>query len=56
MTEEDVAMLARINGLTIAPEYLPGVARNLAVLEEQIALLTAPPLDAEIEPAPVFRP
>ena len=47
---------ARLIGLPLAPEHLPGVARNLALAAAQAALLGAAPLSAEDEPAPVFRP
>jgi hypothetical protein len=56
MTDEDVERLARMAGLVIDPAYLPGVTRNLEVLLAQAALLMAPPLPAEIEPAAIFRP
>jgi Asp-tRNA(Asn)/Glu-tRNA(Gln) amidotransferase C subunit len=54
--ERDVKRLAELAGLEIDPAFLPGVTRNLETLVGQAALLMAPPLAAEIEPAPVFRP
>jgi Asp-tRNA(Asn)/Glu-tRNA(Gln) amidotransferase C subunit len=54
--ERDVKRLAELAGLEIDPAFLPGVTRNLETLLDQAALLMAPPLAAEIEPAPVFRP
>ncbi|SFG18101.1 Protein of unknown function [Novosphingobium sp. CF614] len=56
ITEDLVRRLAEANGMAIAPEHLPGVIRNLEVLEVQIALLFARPLDPLVEPAPVYRP
>jgi len=55
MTNEEVVILAREAGLSIDPAYLPGVAHNIGVLAEQIALLFDPPLDPLAEPAPAFR-
>jgi hypothetical protein len=54
--EADVARLARMAGFEIDPAFRAGVARNLGVLLGQADLLMTPPLDAIIEPAPVFRP
>jgi Asp-tRNA(Asn)/Glu-tRNA(Gln) amidotransferase C subunit len=54
--ERDVKWIAELAGLEIEPAFLPGVTRNLETLLDQAALLMAPPLAAEIEPAPVFRP
>ena len=56
LTEEHVRHLAEVAGLRIAPEHLPGVIRNLAVLLGQAALLEADALDPLVEPAAVFRP
>ncbi|MET0364126.1 MAG: DUF4089 domain-containing protein [Sphingobium sp.] len=56
MTQEDVAVLARMAGLDIDPAHLPGVTRNLAILLDQAALLFDPPIDVLVEPAPVYRP
>jgi hypothetical protein len=53
--EADVVRLARVAGFTIDPAFRAGVARNLGVLLAQADLLMTPPLDAVIEPAPVFR-
>jgi hypothetical protein len=55
MTNEEVVFLAREAGLLIDPAYLQGVAHNLGVLAEQMALLFDPPLDPLVEPAPAFR-
>ncbi len=52
----DVEHLARMAGLSIDAAYLDGVAHNLDVLLQRAASLMEPPLAAEIEPAPVFRP
>ncbi|MBC2666110.1 DUF4089 domain-containing protein [Novosphingobium flavum] len=56
LTEEQVRQLAALSGLEIAPGHLPGVIRNLEVLQQQIALLFADPVDPVIEPAAVYRP
>lgn len=50
-----VAALATMAGFEIAPAWRPGVAANLTLLIERAALIATPPLDATIEPAPVFR-
>lgn len=55
MTSEDVALLARANGLTLPPESLRGVAADLDRLSAMAALLAAVSLDPEDEPLPVFR-
>lgn len=55
MTEEQVDMLASLAGLRIDPAYLPGVLQNLEVLLAEAATLHEAPIDARIEPAPVFR-
>lgn len=56
LTEQEVALLATLHNLEIAPGHMPGVIRNLAVLREQAALLFEPPLALLLEPSPVFRP
>jgi len=53
--EEDVERLAHVAGLRIDPAHLPGVMTNLRILYAQAALLTTPPLAAEVEPAPAYR-
>jgi hypothetical protein len=45
---------ARLIGLPLAAEHLPGVARNLALAAAQAALLSE--AETAEEPAPVFRP
>ncbi|MGN6357089.1 MAG: DUF4089 domain-containing protein [Novosphingobium sp.] len=55
MSEEDVAVAAKLAGIEIDPAYLPGVARTLAVVLGQAALLYEHRLSALVEPAPVFR-
>jgi hypothetical protein len=52
----DVAALASLAGLDIPPEYLDGVATQLAALLLQAELVLSFPLADEIEPAPVFTP
>lgn len=52
---DDVMRQARMAGLEIDPAFLPGVVRNLDILLAQAALLMSPPLEPEVEPAPVFR-
>jgi hypothetical protein len=54
--EDQVRALARLQQIEIAPGHLPGVIRNLETLLTQAALLNDPPLDATVEPAPVYRP
>jgi len=56
MTQDDVTLLASMAGLAIDPAHLPGVVRNLEILEEQTALLFEEPLDPLVEPATVYRP
>jgi hypothetical protein len=56
MTEEDVAQLANMAGLDLDPAHLPGVMRNLEILEGQTALLFQEPLDPLVEPMAVYRP
>jgi hypothetical protein len=56
LTEEHLAQLAALSGLTIAPDHVPGVIRHLEVLLAQASLLYDPALPADAEPAPVFRP
>lgn len=55
MTEEDVAILAAMAGLTIDPAHVPGVIRNLEVLQRQAAVLAQARIDPAVEPAPVFH-
>lgn len=56
INEELVQQLAERSGLAIAPEHMPGVVRNLEVLDGQILLLFAQPLDPLVEPLPAYRP
>jgi hypothetical protein len=56
MSSDDIERLAKMAGLTIDPAFLPGVTRNLEILLGQAALLMAPPIPPEIEPAAIFRP
>lgn len=56
MKSEHAETLANMAGLEIDPDHLPGVVRNLETLLGQAALLMAPPLPAEVEPAAIFRP
>ena len=50
-----VGALAQVAGLSIDPDHLAGVSRNLGVLLDQAALFLDP-LDPLVEPAPVYRP
>jgi len=52
---ETVRQLARLSGLTLEPDHVPGVIAALDTLLGQAALLFDPPLDPMVEPAPVFR-
>ena len=54
--EQDVERLAQVAGLRIDPAHLPGVLNNLRILLAQTAYLMTPPLAAESEPAPAYRP
>lgn len=56
MTEQDLAVLAKMAGLAIDPAHAPGVTRNLAILFDQAALLGQAPVGQLVEPAPVYRP
>jgi hypothetical protein len=56
MDETDILLLARMAGLDIDPDHLPGVARNLDILLDQAAQLFDPPIDPLVEPAPVYHP
>ena len=47
---------APLLGLTVAPEQRPAVAANLRALAAMAALVLAPPLGDDAEPAPVFVP
>jgi len=55
-TLEDVERLAKMAGLFVDPAYLPMVHRNFCILLDQAALIFDQPIDAIVEPAPVFRP
>jgi hypothetical protein len=50
-----IAAMGPIMGLTIAPEFRPGVVANLSIAARFAELLTDFPLHDESEPAPVFR-
>jgi Asp-tRNA(Asn)/Glu-tRNA(Gln) amidotransferase C subunit len=56
VTDEQVRQLADLAGMQITPEHMPGVLRNLGILLGQAEILAGEPLDALVEPAPVFRP
>lgn len=55
-TLEDVERLARMAGLEISPAFLPSVLHNFQILMDQAALIVDRPIDAIVEPAPVYRP
>jgi hypothetical protein len=48
--------MAPLLGLTVAPDYRPGIAANLAVTAALAALVMDFPLDDHAEPAAVFVP
>ena len=50
-----LAALASLAGIEIAPEHMPGVIANLELLAQQAALLFEGDVTAAVEPAPVFR-
>ncbi|MEJ0004895.1 MAG: DUF4089 domain-containing protein [Steroidobacteraceae bacterium] len=52
----EVAALARLIGLEIAPQYMQDVAMQLVALQTQAQLVLELDLDEAIEPAPVFLP
>lgn len=56
VTEEQLHDLARLAAIAIAPGHVPGVIRNLELLLIQSSLLFDDPIDALVEPAPVYRP
>jgi hypothetical protein len=56
LEEDQVRALARLQKIEIAPGHMPGVIRNLEALLGQAALLYDPPLQATVEPAPVYHP
>ena len=43
-------------GLTLTPEYLPGVVENLARVADVAALVIEFELSEDVEIAPVFEP
>lgn len=47
---------AKMLGITIAPEWMPNVIRNLRANKGASELLLSHPLDDEAESAMVFRP
>jgi Protein of unknown function (DUF4089) len=54
--EADVAVLARLSGLRIPPQYAQGVAIQLVALQTQAQLVMDLELDEATEPAPIFVP
>jgi hypothetical protein len=52
----DIDELAKLAGIDIPWGYHAGVATQFAALMVQAELVLNFPLDAEIEPAPVFTP
>jgi hypothetical protein len=53
---EYVKQTAKLMGLTISPEYLPGVVGNFQSLVEISSLITEFKLTEETEIAPTFEP
>lgn len=51
-----IAATAALNGLTLEGERRDEVARQLERIAEMAQQLTDFPLEAEVEPGPVFRP
>ncbi len=47
---------ALLMGLTLTPEYLPGVVENLARVADVAALVIEFELSEDVEIAPVFEP
>ena len=56
MDEAYLRAAADAIGLAIAPEYLAGVAVELARIAAIAEFVTAFPLDQSVEAAPVFKP
>lgn len=55
LAEADILALARLLGLPLDPQHLPGVAANLRLAGGMARLLESLPLAPSDEPAPVFR-
>jgi hypothetical protein len=51
-----IGELARLVGLPLDPEHVPGVAEQLTRVLAAAALVVDFPLPDEIDAAPVFRP
>jgi hypothetical protein len=47
---------AEFLNLPINSDYRPGVIANLEMIADIARLVTEFPLEAEVEPAPIFRP
>lgn len=47
---------AHFLGLTLDPAHLPGVAANLALLQQHAACIAGVSLSPDLDPAPVFVP
>lgn len=54
--DQYVEQMSELLNLPIAPEYRPGVVKNLATIAAIAKLVTEFPLPDEIEAAPVFEP
>ncbi len=54
--DQYIAAMAALNGLTLDGERRAEVARQLERIAAMAQQLTEFPLDAEVEPGPVFRP
>ncbi len=54
--DQYVEQVSELLNLSIAPEYHPGVVKNLTTIAAIAQLVTEFPLPDEIEAAPVFEP
>jgi hypothetical protein len=56
VTASDIAVLSQLTDLPIPAQYHEGVAVQLTALLQQADLVLGLPLEATLEPAPVFTP
>jgi hypothetical protein len=56
VTAADITALSALTDLPIPPQYRDGVAMQLTALLVQAELVLGLPLEATVEPGPVFTP
>jgi hypothetical protein len=56
VTASDIETLAQLTQFPIPPRYREAVAEQLSALLVQAELVLSMPLEATLEPAPVFSP